>query len=445
MTGMGGVFGQVLGFAAWLGCIVSVFFPTVVESSQGFGEGNRIAVVIGNGAYESSPIPSAVADAELIGQTLRKLGFEVDDRFNLSQKEMKRTLRDFGHRLVRAGKNAVGLVFYSGHGVQVGGENFLIPVDAEIIYEGDVDLEAISALSIIRAMAFAGNEVNLILLDASRENPFRATFRTPVNGLVRMDAPHGTLIAYSASPNSTIEPVGEKNSPFVATLSRFMKEPGMPVEQMLKNVRVSVMGRTHDRQIPWEGSSLTGDFFFSGNPLKDQKAAERTDKMAELEAWNSIRNSKSTKDFRSYLERFPQGTFVILAQNRIKRLKAELTASGQFDPDGKWNVEITEKKRAGCTVWFKKASFEISVSDGVSSGRYFVPRGIIWVRITPKVRSHRMTINYKNSGGNVIYEYAAPLVFSTNEKIIELLRLDAANIGGMASCKSSFVVHMSKL
>ena len=223
----------------------------------------RIALVIGNSDYAEAPLTNPVNDARLVAHTLRGLGFEVDLRLDADQKTMKFAIVDFGERLSRAGKDAVGLFFYAGHGLQVSGENFLIPLEANIIRESHVAIEAVSAGWVLGEMEFAGNAMNFVILDACRNNPLSRGFRSAAQDLARMDAPRGGIVAYSTAPGQVARDGLGVDSPYTTALVREMRAPGVSVEHMFKQVRVAVMADTKDQQVPWESSSLTGDFYFA--------------------------------------------------------------------------------------------------------------------------------------------------------------------------------------
>lgn len=244
------------------GCVAFVALMALALSGTAMAE-KRIALVIGNGGYgKIGFLANPPNDARLIAQTLRGLGFEVIAHIDADQKTMKRAVSDFGDRLEAAGKDTIGLFYYAGHGVQVGGENYLIPLKAEINREKDVDIESVSANAVLANMAFAGNRLNIVILDACRSNPYKRGFRSAARGLARMQAASGTLIAYATAPGDVAADGSGANSPYSAALAVAMRQPGLQVEQMFKRVRVSVQHQTKDAQTPWESSSLTGDFYF---------------------------------------------------------------------------------------------------------------------------------------------------------------------------------------
>jgi uncharacterized caspase-like protein/formylglycine-generating enzyme required for sulfatase activity len=224
----------------------------------------RIGLVIGNSDYPTAALLNPANDAKTIADTLTALGFEVVVRRNADQIVMKRSIQDFGARLEKAGPRAVGLFYYAGHGVQLNGRNYLIPTTAHIDREADVEIEAVSADWVIEEMRYARNALNIVILDACRNNPFSRGMRSAERGLATMEAPAGILIAYSTAPGSVAADGSGRNSPYTQALVQAMREVHAPVEQVFKRVRVSVMGTTAGKQVPWEASSLTGDFYFAG-------------------------------------------------------------------------------------------------------------------------------------------------------------------------------------
>jgi formylglycine-generating enzyme required for sulfatase activity len=224
----------------------------------------RIALVIGNSNYASGPLPNPANDAQMMADTLTSLGFEVIARRNADQNTMKRAIQEFGSRLEKGGPAAVGLFYYAGHGVQLNGRNYLIPTTAQIDREGDVEIEAVSADWVIEQMRFARNRLNIVILDACRNNPFTRSMRSVDHGLATMDAPAGIMIAYSTAPGAVAMDGNGRDSPYTEALSKAMRDMHEPVEQVFKKVRVGVMEATANKQVPWESSSLTGDFYFSG-------------------------------------------------------------------------------------------------------------------------------------------------------------------------------------
>jgi len=300
----------------------------------------RYALIIGNSNYSFAPLRNPANDASLMAATLRVLGFEVFEYKDINQREMKRAIVDFGRALERAGRDSVGLFYYAGHGVQVGGENYLIPVGSTIRDELDVDIEGVRASIVLAALERAGNALNMVILDACRNNPFQSGSRAARSGLARMDAPSGTLVAYSTAPGRVAEDGRGRNSPYTQALARAMQAPGEKVEEVFKTVRISVMERTNQRQVPWEASSLTGDFYFVNPAVADQTQSlpgkipavpAQSNQAVEIEYWKSIANSDNPDLYRSYLSAFPNGLFATIAEERLRSNAAQATPSPQND------------------------------------------------------------------------------------------------------------------
>jgi len=241
----------------------------------------RIALVIGNSDYKSSPLINPVNDAQDMAAALINLGFEVIHKQDAGQREMEESIRSFGTKLRKGG---VGLFYYAGHGMQIGERNYLIPTDAEVYKEIDVKYESVDAGRVLDEMHDAGNGLNIVLLDACRDNPFARSFRTNSRGLARMDAPTGTFIAYATAPGSIAADGEGRNGIFTRHLLKNMSAPGFKIEDIMKQVRIGVMQETRNRQVPWQASSLTGNFYFaSGVTPEPQTSTQLADERAELE------------------------------------------------------------------------------------------------------------------------------------------------------------------
>ena len=212
----------------------------------------RVALVVGNSAYVDAPLANPANDARLIAETLRGLGFDVIERIDANLVEIQLATFELQDRLFAAGKDAVGLFYYAGHGVQVGGQNYLIPLGSNIEKEREVAIKAVSAGFVLKQMEFAGNRMNFVILDACRNNPLSRSFRSADRGLARMDAPRGSLVAYSTGPGEVAADGTGVNSPYTLALARVMQMPGVPAEKMFKLVRDSVMDATSGNQTPWE-------------------------------------------------------------------------------------------------------------------------------------------------------------------------------------------------
>ncbi len=248
-----------MGTALLLRCIFLLFF-CIVAALPAFA-GRQIALVIGNANYlYANTLPNPVNDAKLLASVLQSDGFEVSSVLDADQRAMKRAFSDLAARLQAAAPDAVALVYYAGHGVQYRGVNYLIPVDARLDTEAQLDIEALSADTIMQAIGSAGSKLNIVILDACRNSPFR-TFRAVTRGLAAIDAPQGTLVAFSTAPGQAArDGTAGANSPYSAALGEMLRQPGLRIEDAFKRVRQRVNQETNGEQTPWEIFLACGRF-----------------------------------------------------------------------------------------------------------------------------------------------------------------------------------------
>ena len=221
----------------------------------------RIALVIGNSAYQQQSLRNPVNDAEDVSKTLRNLGFSVDLKLNADQESMEKAVQEFGRKLQA---NTVGLFYFSGHGVQYGGSNYLIPIGAMVRVSAPDHLryKTVDAGYVLGVMKQSGSGLNIVVLDACRNNPFKSFSRSMGKGLKRISGAEGTIIAYSTSPGKVALDGDGRNSPYTSQFIKQMLQPNLPVELMFKQVRKGVKMQTGGKQSPWYEASIDGDFYF---------------------------------------------------------------------------------------------------------------------------------------------------------------------------------------
>ena len=250
--------------------------------AQGKAPELRVALVIGNAAYPGAPLRNPGNDAQAIGARLRTLGFDVQLHTNVTLREMTRAVSQFGQRLK---PGSVALFYYAGHGMQVRGRNFLIPVDAQIESEASARSESVDLDLLLEQLEPA--RLSMVILDACRNNPFENRFRSGRgSGLAQIDAPKGTLLAYATAPGKVASDGEGSHGLYTSELLKAMDLPGIKVEEAFKTVRVNVIKATASEQIPWESSSLTGDYYFrpvDGTAEAAKSAREVNAKQAELQ------------------------------------------------------------------------------------------------------------------------------------------------------------------
>ncbi|MFM7909458.1 MAG: caspase family protein, partial [Microcystis sp.] len=230
-------------------------------NTQQHQQQRRIALVIGNANYTVGKLKTPLNDATDMANALKELGFEVILLKDSSKRQMDDALDQFTTRI---NQGYVGLFYYAGHGMEVEGENYLIPVNAQIKYEKDVEYESMPLGKILGRMEDAGNRINIVILDACRDNPFRKFWRSSSRGLTApLQAVSGTLIAFATAPGKVASDGTGRNGLFTSYLLKYIKTPNMEVDLMLRKVRSDVAKDTNDYQVPWTSSSLIGEFAFN--------------------------------------------------------------------------------------------------------------------------------------------------------------------------------------
>lgn len=311
--------------------------------------GQRVALVIGNGAYQSvAPLANPRADAEAMAAALRELGFEVELGLDLDLQGMRQAARAFADDLPGAD---VALFFYAGHGMQVYGQNYLLPVDATLKSATDLDFEAFSAELILSQME-RWPAVKIVMLDACRNNPFAVRLSRSMGssraasalsrGLAPIEAAGGMLVAYATDPGDVAADGEGGHSPFTAALLANISAPGVEINTMLARVRADVYRATNGQQRPWTETSLIGEFYMaakpvippaetaSAPPLTSLPALDGLDpRRIELALWQAAEKKGMVADYQEYLRQYPEGIFAQIAKNRIAALeKAEADGKG---------------------------------------------------------------------------------------------------------------------
>jgi uncharacterized caspase-like protein len=268
---------------------------------------SRVALVIGQSAYRAVPaLPNAGNDARRMAELLGSAGFAVTSAPDLSQNDMRQAISDFATKVNASGPDTVALVFYAGHGLQIDGENYLVPVDLDPKREADVPLQAVRLNDLMNTLGALPTKMRIVMLDACRNNPFPALSGTTGHGLALVDTKagaSGTFISYSTSPGAEAEDGNGDDSPYTTAVLSVTKEPNLPIEEAFKRIRVAVNQATEGRQIPWESSSLTADFKFFATDSGQQaatapKPAEPNTLVPEaqrLEVWHRTLQGKEPK------------------------------------------------------------------------------------------------------------------------------------------------------
>ena len=225
----------------------------------------RVALVIGNSNYQNAPeLANPGNDAQSMAQLLNSAGFEVTSAIDLTHNDMIRVVQDFSAKVAARGPNTVAMIYYAGHGVQLAGENYLVPVDAKISSPNDLDRNSLRLVDLMATLESIPSRLRIVLLDACRNNPFPEV-NDAGRGLAIVDAPNGSIVGYSTAPGTEALDGDGNHSPYTSAFLNLAREPNLPIEQLFKRVRLEVNNSTGGKQTPWESSSLTSDFSFFGD------------------------------------------------------------------------------------------------------------------------------------------------------------------------------------
>lgn len=236
----------------------------------------RVALVIGNSNYQTAPkLPNPGNDAQSMAQMLNSAGFEVMQATDLTRGEMLKAVQDFSDKVATRGPGTVAMVYYAGHGVQVAGENYLVPVDANISSPSDLESNSLRLVDLMGTLESIPSRMRIVVLDACRNNPFTQVKDT-TRGLAIVDAPRGSIVGYSTAPGMEAQDGDGNHSPYTSAFINVAREPNLPIEQLFKRVRLEVNNSTDGKQTPWESSSLTSDFtFFGDTAMAARRAPDR--------------------------------------------------------------------------------------------------------------------------------------------------------------------------
>ena len=323
------------------------------QSSQASPTLPRIALVIGNSRYPDSPLGNPGNDAKAIAGELKATGFAVDLELDAGREAMLKAFAAYADTLAK--RNAVGLFYFAGHGTQLAWRNYLMPVDAVVRTLDDIPARAVELNTLLQGLAQAKNPMNVIILDACRDNPFGKALPAEQKGLSQFDAPPGSLLAYATSPGNVASDGDGANGLYTESLLRELRVPDAKIEDVFKRVRLAVRRRSNGQQIPWESTSLEEDFYF--RPPKEQAPVSETEATRrfeeELAIWERIKSANEPAALEDYLRRYPSGLFSEIAQLRLDQVLARRgekkiqVASSERNPYSKGTARFDTQLRVG--------------------------------------------------------------------------------------------------
>ena len=302
----------------------------------------RFALVIGNSAYRSvTPLDNPKNDAALMARTLADLGFTLiggGAQLDLDKAALDTAVQNFGQQIQGAD---VALFYYAGHGVQIGDVNYLVPINANPTRQTDVDFQMMDINLVLHQMQGAGTRLNLVVLDACRNNPFGGrSLRAASSGLAQMRAPEGTLISYATQPGNVAQDGSNGDSPYSMALAATIVRPGLDIFTAFNEVGLMVKRETGGAQQPWVSNSpIDGNFYFKSPPAAASSSGRADQDNVEVTFWNSIKDSKNPQLFDAYLKRYPNGAFADIARIDLEQFKVAVARPMASAPDEKLAID----------------------------------------------------------------------------------------------------------
>ncbi len=357
------------------GFLLLIFLVVVLDAQDNLTvENNRVALVIGNATYLSGPLNNTVNDARAMAIALESSGFDVLLHENMTnQNEMKRAVREYGMKLKTGG---TALFYYSGHGMQVKGFNYLIPTQAVMNIEQEIEYEALDMGFVLAYMESAKSAVNIVILDACRNNPFARSFRDTKQGLSTMVAPTGTVVAYSTAPGSIASDGDEDYGLYTKALLSHMQRPGVKVEDVFKSVRADVLEKSHGQQTPWESSSLVGDFYF--HPGDGTEVANQMNIPVYTYPLTKPEQEQRTETSQASLQK---ATYEVPAsgspipKGAIKNSGIKVRFKWRATPDGTYFLKVANREISSETVYELRGDHLYVYHP--SSGRFFLLKSFV--------------------------------------------------------------------
>ena len=323
------------------------------------GPEQRIALVIGNSKYQNTvQLSNPGNDTKAVAQLLNSAGFEVISATDLSHNQMIQAVQEFSGKIAGRGPNTVAMVYYAGHGVQLAGENYLVPVDAKISSEPDLINGSLRLVDVMATLEAIPSRVRIVILDACRNNPF-PSLNDAGRGLAIVDAPKGSIVAYSTAPGTEALDGTGNHSPFTAAFLRLANEKNLPIEQLFKRIRLDVGSSTDGQQTPWESSSLTSDFYFFGDTavaatrapaqMRTAYAASDLPSRSSRQAYEYVLAENSVENYQEFIRLYPHDPMsdrIRILLGNLMQAKAWHTAVIRRIPPSRTNRSMRNSRTA---------------------------------------------------------------------------------------------------
>ena len=356
----------------------------------------RVALVIGNAAYAMGPLTNPTKDAAAMSGLLRNIGFQVVEARDAGRTQMQAAIQQA--RGLLQGQDGVGLLYYAGHGLQLDWRNYMLPVDVKLASASDVPVQGVDVQAVLDAFKSAGNRMNILVLDACRDNPFPQA--STAKGLAPLDAPPGTFFAYATAPGNVAEDgsAADGNGLYTKYLLQELQQPQARIEDVFKRVRLQVRRASQGRQIPWESTSLEDDFVFAtGQKVTAPVTSRDADFDAEKADWDRIKESTRAEDFYAFLQRHPNGRISEVAQFRLDQLSKPAVQAVQVVrmlPPG------TDRFRVGDSWSMRRTNF-------LDGGKTADLRAVVTAIEGPRVLINGGELIFDQMGGMLLNRFGA--------------------------------------
>lgn len=392
--------------------------PLLLILSLHVNAAERIALVLGNSDYQVGRLKNPINDAEAVAKSLKDdLGFEVILATNTNRIELYKSVQRFRKKIT---KDSVALFYYSGHGIEVAGKNYLLPVDNQDIHtQEDVPMLSVSANDILIQMEASASKLNIMILDACRDNPLPSTSKSANRGLSRIEGSRGSIIAYATRAGQVAQDGITNHSPFTQALLNNLTKTGYSVAEMFNSVGLEVIKSTNNVQVPWVSSSPVPRVFLASNNTYSQNSNQNTSSTqnmgdltsAELSAWQGVRQCDDVNKVLAFIRDFPKGTFTSVAKNCLDKLTAnqQLALYIDTDPSNAKVRFLNVDSIYQYGIKLKPARYQLEVSH---SGYETIQR---WVTLSHTQQAMVIVLNKKEQVANLIsakeaYDIAINLV-----------------------------------
>lgn len=425
-------------------CILLTAIALTFSSAAAEAVERKFALVIGNSVYENvASLDNPVNDATLISTMLKTQGFIVRLETNMDYQAMRRSISRMAQKIRQVEGDTTFLFYYAGHGMQFAGENYLIPVNALISTDGDIDIEGLSLSEIMTELGRASARTTFVILDACRNNPFKIANRT-ARGLAPFDAPANSLIAFSTAPGTVAfdGAEGSENSPYTLALSELLTQPGIKAEDAFKSVRKRLVAETNGEQVPWESSSLVDDVFFGDAPNSQEaprKNAQAIRNQEAIEVWRSLDPNPSVRVIDAFLRRFGDTPMGEIAKAKRQEL-LEHSAKTEESVTAK-KIDYFPKEAHDLSILSEKPTVELNkYVSGFRDGQYAFSLEIDGFKAAKRLKFSRrfasLYNNLKHSVENKIKENGSASI-DDFEKVAEQLLSDEKKIDNISKIRRS--------